>query len=60
MTESLPDEPGYIIIARRSLAERRNQCLIGEAWSNLLPQYQAEVQEITEFIAEWEAGSISE
>lgn len=59
MTEQ-PAEPYDIAIARRALAERKSQCLIGEAWSSLLPQYQAEVQEISSFLADWEAGQISE
>jgi hypothetical protein len=60
MSEQPTQEPGSIIIARRALSERKNQCLIGEAWSNLLPQYQQDVEEISAFLADWEAGQISE
>jgi hypothetical protein len=57
---SMSEEPGSIIIARRALSERQNQVMIGQAWSNLLPQYQQDVEEISAFLADWEAGNVSE
>ena len=60
MTETLPDEPGSIIVARRQLAERQMQLRVIDAYYSMRGMVTREIDEITEFIAEWEAGQVSE
>ena len=60
MTEPLPDEPGYIIIARRALAEAEAWVRVAEAFSEIQFMKMNEALDIRGFLDEWEAGQVSE
>lgn len=55
-----PTEPYDIAIARRQLAERKAQLAIIEAHISMRLLVIREISEIESFLADWEAGNISE